>query len=63
MTVALLQADERGYEGPQVVVGLGVVTALYPELDEGQLRVDELELCRLLPDGIESVLGTKMMKT
>ena len=59
MSVALLQADERGHEGSQVVVRLGVVSALHPELNEGQLRIDELELGGLLPDGIEAVLGNK----
>ncbi len=59
VTVALPEAGERGDEGAEVVVGLGVVAALDPELDEGQLRVDELELRRLFPDWIESVLGKR----
>jgi hypothetical protein len=62
MTVALPEAGERGDEGAEVVVGLGVVAALDPELDEGQLRVDELELRRLFPDWIESVLGKRRKK-
>ncbi len=56
MSVALPQAGERSDEGAEVVVRLGVVAAFDSKLEEGQIRIDDLELGCLLPNRIESVL-------
>ena len=56
MSVALPQAGERSDEGAEVVVRLGVVAAFDSKLEEGEIRIDYLELGCLLPNRIESVL-------
>jgi hypothetical protein len=56
VSVALPQAGERSDEGAEVVVRLGVVAAFDSKLEEGEIRIDDLELGCLLPNRIESVL-------